>query len=209
MADVDVDRPIDHGFAVHVETVEQLLSGEYPPRGAHQGLQQLELGRRQLDRSAVEGHLVLFGVEHQGTVGKNRFLFGHGPGPPQDCLDPLHQFPWAEGLDHVVVRPEGEPQHPVDLLFAGGQHQDRHIGEPAQLAADLPAVDPGQHHVEDDEGRRTPLRQFQGLSPVMDDRRGEAFPLQVGADQGRRVAVVFDDENRTGELEAGSWTLSE
>ena len=56
-----------------------------------------------------------------------------------------------ERLRDVVVRAELEPEHLVELVVAGGQHDDRHRALRAQALADLEAVEPRQHDVEHDE----------------------------------------------------------
>ena len=56
-----------------------------------------------------------------------------------------------ERLGHVVVGADVEPAHPVLLLAAGGQHDDRDVAGPvagADLAAELDARDVRQHPVE-------------------------------------------------------------
>jgi hypothetical protein len=42
----------------------------------------------------------------------------------QNGPDPGHQLDEAEGLGDVVVGSDLRPPHPIDLLAAGGQHDD-------------------------------------------------------------------------------------
>src|SRR5262249_58525529 len=49
---------------------------------------------------------------------------------------------------HVVVGPGLQAAHDVEVITAGGQHDDRHVAAAAHPPADLEAVHPGQHHVE-------------------------------------------------------------
>jgi hypothetical protein len=70
---------------------------------------------------------------------------------PQRRLDARAELAHGERLGDVVVRPELEAEHLVDLLGLRGEHDDRHRGARAQAAADLEAVHPREHHVEDHE----------------------------------------------------------
>ena len=58
----------------------------------------------------------------------------------------------AEGLGDVVLGAELEAHHLVHLRAARGEHRDRHfVALAAQCAEHLEAVQPREHHVEDDE----------------------------------------------------------
>ena len=57
----------------------------------------------------------------------------------------------AERLDDVVVGAELQPDDPVGLVGAGGQHDDRHRGRWPHRAGHVEAVDAGQAEVEHDE----------------------------------------------------------
>jgi hypothetical protein len=56
-----------------------------------------------------------------------------------------------ERLGDVVVGPHLEPEHLVDLVVLGREHDDRHLATGAQPATDLDPVDLGKHDVEDHE----------------------------------------------------------
>ena len=61
------------------------------------------------------------------------------------------QLARRERLGDVVVRATLEAHHAIDLLAARGHHDDRRRDAGAQLAADLEAVDPGEHEIEQDD----------------------------------------------------------
>ena len=66
-----------------------------------------------------------------------------------------------EGLGHVVVAATDEAGDSVVFCVTRGEKDDRHeITVRAQSAADLEAVNVGQHHVEHDEIGRRPGRGF-------------------------------------------------
>ena len=63
--DVDVDGAVgDEHVGAH-GLVHELVARQHAAAGADEGGQQLELGERELDRLAVDGHLVLGRVDRQ------------------------------------------------------------------------------------------------------------------------------------------------
>ena len=69
----------------------------------------------------------------------------------QERPHPASELPDREGLRDVVVGAELEPEHLVELVVAGGEHDDRHFALGAQALADLEAVELRQHDVEHDQ----------------------------------------------------------
>jgi hypothetical protein len=112
---------------------------------------------------------------------------------------PSHQLLGQERLHHVVVGALAQSADARRRARQRAQHQDRdaaEVGLGPQLLDDLVAADPGQHQVEDEEvdvGRELerPERRLAGA-----DRFDLiALGLEQLAQQRRRVAVVFDDED--------------
>ena len=113
----------------------------------------------------------------------------------QDRADPRHHLARAERLDHIIVAAELEAEHPVDLVVARGEEQDRQIVAGAQLAADVEAVHPRHVDVEHDEvgalrrdraERAFAVRRLGGLHPRLAEREAQHL-----AD----VRVVVDDQD--------------
>ena len=131
-----------------------------------QGREELELGRRQVDGRA--GHLGPHPRQVQHDVAGMDRLGGLGRtvGPAQDGPDAGDQLARAERLGQVVVGAELEAEQLVELVVAGGEHDDRDGRVAAELAGDVEPVEPGQAEVEHDEVR-----------PALADRR------QRGADR--------------------------
>ena len=48
-----------------------------------------------------------------------------------------HQLARAERFGDVIITAQFQPQHPVDLIIAGSQENDRHVRGGADPAADL------------------------------------------------------------------------
>jgi hypothetical protein len=110
--------------------------------------------------------------------------------------DPGDELFGAEGLGHVVVRTELEPDDPVRLIRACGQHDDRHRRLPAQRPCHVEAVETGQPQVEDHEIGMPGARLAQRRRAVARGGHREAGALEVVARQANDVGLVIDDEDR-------------
>ena len=114
----------------------------------------------------------------------------------EDALDARHELARVERLRQVVVGADLEADDLVDVLVAGGEHQDRHVRGLAHAAADLDPVDVGQHQVEDDQrgllGRDLRQRGAAGG----DGAHVVAGVLEVEGDERGDRRLVLDDQNR-------------
>ena len=72
--------------------------------------------------------------------------------PALDSPDPGNQFARVKGFGQIIVGPHFQTDDPVDLVTAGGQHQDRHRRRLADLPQQVNPVVTGEHDVEDQEG---------------------------------------------------------
>ena len=77
----------------------------------------------------------------------------HRPAAAERGPDAGDQLGHLERLAHVVVGARLEAHDDVDRVRAGREHDDRRRGLAADRAADLEAVEPRQHDVEQDEVR--------------------------------------------------------
>src|SRR5258706_510811 len=73
--------------------------------------------------------------------------------PPRRCLDPGEQLRKAQWLRDVVVCPELEAANLVGLRAPGRGHDDRDAAELADPLGHMPAVEPRDRDVEDDQIR--------------------------------------------------------
>ena len=111
---------------------------------------------RQLRIHAVHIDAVLVVVNGQPAGAEaagagDLLVLAHGLGVTQRHADAGQQFGSAKRLGDVVVRAQIQAQDLVHLVALGGQHDDRDIGgrgRALQAAADLHAVDAGQHNVQ-------------------------------------------------------------
>ena len=126
LADVHVDRalvalPVDAPHAV-----EQLAAGERHAEVVGQVLQQVELARGERHRPAADPRLPAHAVDLDVADQRPRRAVAGGPSvAAQDGLHPGDELARRERLGDVVVGAELEPEHAVDLVVAGGQHDDR------------------------------------------------------------------------------------
>ncbi len=200
VADVDID-----GLLVLVERVvvaqelQQLAAGVHATRSGGQVAEDLELGRGQGDPPGAALDPSPLEIDDQVAMADDPPATGVGKvavRPPQEGLDAAHELAQPEGLGQVVVRPELEPDHLVDLVIAGGQHEDRHLGAcRADTAEDLESIDPGQPHVQDHEVRRLVRGDLESLFAGARDRDLVALLLEGVLDPPRDGVLVLDDQD--------------
>ncbi len=140
------------------------------------------------------------GVESHSTRGQRGLTaLHHRSEASQHRLDAAHQLPGRERLGQVVVAPQLQAEHPVDLLGLRRQEDDRDLAPLPQLAADVEPVELRHEHVEHD--------QIDGRVGVVGVQRGppvgrlghvEALPREGVADHlaEPRVVVHHQDARR-------------
>ena len=202
--DVDVDGPVeDLGLVLAVDGIEQLVAAQDAAAGLDEAGQEPELDPGQGDRHAVAGDLVAVEVDDQ--VGQRQARAGAGVGvraggAAQDRLDAQDQLGRRERLGQVVVGAVLEAGDAVDGRAAGRDDQDRRGGRlvvAADRPDDGPAVQLGEHQVEDDQRRPVALDGVEGGRAVGGGHDREAVALEVGAHQPDDLGVVVDDEDRS------------
>jgi hypothetical protein len=129
--------------------------------------EQIELLVGERHRRAIDAHLPAAGVhldpvahDDHRRLGSRRPRRG-GAVPAQDGLDASDDLAWRERLDDVVVGPELQADHAIDLTVACGQEENRHEALQPDTPADLEAVDARQPDVEDHQSRPVLCHQLQ------------------------------------------------
>ena len=61
---------------------------------------------------------------------------------------PGHQLTVFEGLSHIVISPSLQPGHHILGVAAGGEHNDGHIRNSPNAAANFNAIHARQHQVQ-------------------------------------------------------------
>ena len=156
--------------------------------------QQLEFGRRQVDRGAVALHPHLRPVDRQIGDGEHRPAVGFVSGAPQNGGNPGGKLAGTEGFGDVVVRADFEAAQPVTLVDAGCQHDDRHVRLAPERPGDLEAVEPRQPEIEDDEIRPL-LAPSRARLSVGRDRRPESRRASGSPAQRSQSDLVVDDQH--------------
>src|SRR4051812_26370890 len=92
LVDVDVTAP---------DPIHQLLAREDARGSLHQELEQLELGRPEMQLLAAAAHAVLPAVEMQ-VMGRENVADMSWAGSPEQGAHPRHQLGHGERLDDIV-----------------------------------------------------------------------------------------------------------
>src|SRR5215211_2580983 len=160
VADVDVHRAVVAEL-VAPHPAQERAAREHPAGAGGQGHQELELGVGEVHLFTVGRHPAAWQVDTEPVVGQFVGALARWyRGPAHDRPDARHQLPDCERLGDVVVRPKLEPDDPVYLVVAGGQHDDRHVALRPDPPYDLRAVELGEHDVEHDQVRLISLERF-------------------------------------------------
>ena len=126
----------------------------------------------------------LFPAAHQALVPLNVSLY------------PGHQFTGGEGLGHVVIRPQPQAPHLVNVVGQGRDDDDRGVLHLPQPPADLKAAQSRQHHIHNDQGIVPRQRRLEPLGTVgVQIALESAVDLQVIPLQLRHTLVVFNNQN--------------
>src|SRR5262249_42011466 len=80
-------------------------------------------------------------------------------GAAKDGAYTREELAWIEGLRHVIVRADLEPDDPIGVVAARCEHDDRNIMTRSNAPADLEAIHSGEHDVEENDVVRMTLRE--------------------------------------------------
>jgi hypothetical protein len=159
---------------------------------------EVELFRSELNLLAAHTHFSSAGVDAQVAVLDHGGveLFPLRAGATEDGLDARDELARIERLRQVVVRAHLEADDLVDVLVAGAQHEDRHVGRLPDAPTDVDAVDVREHEVEDDQGGRLSGNFLDGGRARARRSHGEARLLEIHGDERSDAPLVLNDEDR-------------
>lgn len=102
------------------------------------------------------------------------------------------QHPRFDGFTDVIVGPQLQSQHLVDVVGAGGQHTDDAVIVGPDLPTHFETILVGQADIEQDQGRL--LGQDPGHRALATALMGHlvAMPLQIVADHRTQAGIVFN-----------------
>ena len=200
-AHVHVDRARAAGVGIAPHVRQQQIARQHAAAMLHQVLQQQEFLGGELDLVAVDLHDMAVDVHRQHAVGQAAVGRRGAMRAAQQRADAGHHFVRAERLGDVVVGAELEPDDAIGFLGLRRQHDDRDrrgVGVGPDRAAQLQAVEPGQHQVEHHQVGRVALDLRHDVAPGRDQRRQEAGLAQVVLEQAADIGIVFGDEDPCG-----------
>ena len=153
---------------------EQIFAGKNLTRNFHQGFQQPELGRAEVN--IIIAAVNLFGFHIHNNIFKSQFFFGLRFRRAADIgFDPGHQFGNGKRLGNIIVRTRGQAFNLVLLLAFGGKHDNRNIFNIRLVANQLTYLNAGKlrKHPVQKNNRRA------GLFYLGDGFAAAGFPYDV------------------------------
>ncbi len=210
MRHVDIHRA---GLAVEIEApglLEQLLARQDAAARLRQGEEQVKFLGAEVEGTLAEADFAAGGVNHQVREADRRGARFHAPfAAPQNRFDARNQFARVEGLGQVIVRAEFEAEDLVNVLVAGGEHEDgRGIVTLAQALADFEAIQFGEHHVQHDQRGAKHAHCFERGLAIRCGLDAKALTLQIHLRElqdGGFVVYEEDEVGGHGELVIGNW----
>ena len=195
---VGVDRAAVDRVLVTPDVLQEAVAGLHPPAAPGQELEQLELGRGELDLAPLHQHRVPGNIDLEVTETQvsHRFLRRLGAG--EQLPDAKHELPRAEGLGDVIIRPKFQTEHAVHFRRTRREHDDGNArGDritPEDLA-DLEAVDLGQHDIEHDQRRPLVAGGRDRPGAILGQDRGEARLAQTEPEHLEGVGLVVNQQD--------------
>ena len=169
------------------------MLGDNSPGVAHEELEDGELSGPQRDLGIAAPAAMLVGVESQ--VARLQLHRAFRRTATQQSPDPRDQDHVRERLAKEVIGAGVQRLGLVEVAVFGGQHEDRGpVALLAELAAQLVAVDAGQHDVQHDRVVGVLLCHPQPVSAVECDVDREPVGFQTAPQRGGQLLLVFDDE---------------
>ena len=157
--------------------------------------EEVELLRRQSDLDAVLAYLARLGVEHDVTEAELLRRDDTCLCPAEHASHTRCELARRERLRDVIVGTELEADDAICFLAAGGEHDHRQLRARSDPAAQVEAVRPGKHHVEDDEIEPLSLDEPTCIVTVARLECRVPLALEVANDDVTHDRLVVNDEN--------------
>src|SRR5436190_17173425 len=152
MGHVDVHCASVAEVFVAPDHVEQFVAFEHQAHVLDKREQKVELFTAEFDRPAVNFHFVAGGVNagvaYLDRLPRRERYLRACCRAAQDSLDPGNQFSGVEWLRDIIVRAQFEAHDLVNIVAAGGEHDDGYLALATNAPAYLPTVNLGEHDVE-------------------------------------------------------------
>ena len=172
--------------------------GNHPAGVLDQVVEEAVLRGAQAEPLAVHDHIPALEIHLEAVVDLDDLVLWPVAGvleTAQHGPDAAGELPGAEGLGHVVVRPQVQPSDAVVLVRAHGEHDHRHIADLPDALQGLEAVQPGHLHVQEHQIRLVVPDLLQGLDSVVGLQRLVAFQIQVHLDEAHHARLIVHHED--------------
>ena len=193
-ADVDVD---DVGVAVEVHVPDLFGdegAGEDFAGAAGEECEEGEFLGAEVETFAGAGGLVADEIDFE--IGDGEEIGLACAGAAEDGADAGEEFREGEGFDEVIVGAEFEAFDAVFDGIAGGEEEDGDGGAgAAEFLEDGPAVEAGEHDVEDDEGVLVGAGEVEGIEAAGGDVQQEAAFGEAFLEVEDGVGIIFNEED--------------
>jgi len=189
---VHVDGPARRGPGITPDLGHQVLARDDRRGLRDKQVQEIEFLAGEADGLPVQPQFPAVRIQCQRAMVEQSRARPAGADPAHDGLDTGYQLTEAEGLDQAVVRPGLQGEHPVDLLVAFGDGDDRHVGIVPDRAAHLEAVDVGKFEVQQHQVGRA--MHGERVSSRLGLRHVVAVPAQVARERVGIGGVCSDYE---------------
>jgi hypothetical protein len=212
---VAVDRPIARARVVRVRRLEQLIAAAHVTGPLAERLHQQELGDRETHGAPGPRGGVAIDVEGERAGGdaRRRRRVGRGSAEArtaQQYFRAREELAHRERLAQVVVGPDLEPEHPIELFLTRGQEDDRQpLRLQPQPSTQLEAVDVGQADVEDHEIRQSFGERGSRRAAIGVTHGAIAGAIERELHTLANPVLVFDDRDRAGRGSLHAPTLSQ
>src|SRR3990172_1021603 len=210
---VAIDGALADVGVVRVALLHETTAGLDVARAARERLEQQKLGHRQRQELALPRGLIT--CEIQLELSERELLlrllarFLEEREATEHHFDPREELSHRERLYQVVVTPELEPEHAIELLVPGGQEDDREdFGEPPDLPAQLEPVHARHHDVQDQDVGKPVGELLPGRLAVGIEVHAVSLPLQSVAHRLADVLLVVDDGHPSRGSGAHEWMLT-
>lgn len=114
---------------------------------------------------------------------------------PQDGVHTRNELAWIEGLRQVIVSADFESYDPVDVVAAGGQHQDRNLGLSTELPQNFEPVETREHHVENHESVAPGKGFMKACIAFVGKFEREILAGEEFAEEFAKLSIVIDDQD--------------
>lgn len=171
----------------------QPLPADHAALASHEGQENAVLILGQVDVLPLVGQSAVPGVEQGPPVLQHR----HSPriviGPAQDGLYLGNEHTLVKGLGDKVVRPQVHGHHQVHVVRGGGEKDNGHLGDGADLAAPVEAVEKGKPNIHQHQVRLILRKLPQYSSEILHTPGLQPPGLQLGLDRPGNSPVILHD----------------